>query len=217
MWPFTKTPKTPNQPAPTKSRRIRPIYAIRRYGGGILDRLNGKPASNLSANAEIYTSLATLRSRSRQLIRDNAFAKKYLHMIESNVVGTKGIVLQARTKQADGQPDTLDNEQLERAWREWGQPENCTVGKDLSWIDVQNLCMRAVAGDGEVLIQLVTAYNNPFGFALQIFEADHLDENHNEILKNNRIIMGVEVNKWGAPVAYHLATNHPGDDTYLHN
>ncbi len=55
------------------------------------------------------------------------------------------------------------------------------------------------------------------GFQLQFLEADHLDENKNNVYKatGNRIKMGVEVDKYDRPVAYHLYKDHPYDRVYL--
>ena len=60
----------------------------------------------------------------------------------------------------------------------------------LSWVDIQRLVIESVARDGEVLVVKVRNFDNPFGFAVQIIEADHLDEDFNLTLANgNRIIM----------------------------
>ena len=72
-----------------------------------------------------------------------------------------------------------------------------------------------MARDGEILIRKIRGADNPFGFALQLLEADHLDENHNNDLGNgHKIRMGKEYDEWGRCVAYHILKQHPGDTMF---
>ena len=83
----------------------------------------------------------------------------------------------------------------------------------LSWCDSQKLAIKSVARDGELLIRHVTGRDvpNPFNYAFQLLEPDQLDEDFTAILPNgNFVFMGIEHNRWGRPVAYHILTQHPG-------
>ena len=65
------------------------------YAAAQIGRLTASMATySLSANQEIYRSLRTMRARSRELARDNAHAKKFLQMVETNVIGPEGVMLQ---------------------------------------------------------------------------------------------------------------------------
>jgi len=187
--------------------------SFRRYGSSVIDRLTQDfKGSRLTANGELEVSLRVMRARSRQLAMDNDYASKFLKMVKANVVGVHGIQLQARSVREDGSLDKQDNDTIEEAFREWSLPENCSVTGRLSWVDIQRLVIESCARDGEVLVVKVRNFDNDFGFAVQIIEADHLDEDFNLTLANgNRIIMSVEVNEWDAPVAYHLLTDHPNE------
>jgi len=70
------------------------------------------------------------------------------------------------------------------------------------------LVIESVARDGEVLIRKLKGWNNDWGFALQILEADYLDEALNDPERN--ITMGVQMDQWGRPTRYHLFKSHPG-------
>ena len=87
----------------------------------------------------------------------------------------------------------------------------------MSFLDCQKIFIESLCRDGEVLIRKIKQPNSPFGFKLQFLEADHLDENKNDINKKtgNKIKMGVEVDKYDKPVAYHLYKDHPYDRNYL--
>lgn len=174
--------------------------------------------SSLSPDEALRRDLRMLRNRSRQLCMDNDYAKKFLHMTMANVVGVNGIKLQANTTWPDGEIDEQDNKAIESAFKSWSLPQNCSVTGQLSFRDAQRLFISTIARDGEVLVRHVRDSGRLFahGYAIQVIEGDHLDENYNVTLPNgNRIVMGVEVNKFGRPVFFHLFTRHPGDNAYL--
>lgn len=199
------------------TRYVRP--AGRRAAAGKLDNLTFSfKGTNLSADAELLRYLKKIRARSRELCTDNDYGRKFLHMVKANVIGVHGIRLQPRAMRQDGSLDQQDNQRIDTAWREWGRIENCTTGRQMSWLDAQRLFAETVARDGEVLIRMVAGARNDFNFALQFIEADQLDVDYNHTLRNgNRIRMGVEQDQFGAPIAYHLLTTHPGGESYMHS
>lgn len=163
-------------------------------------------ASNNTADKEISQSLSKIRARSRELVRNNDYAKKYIRMVKTNVVGSAGIGLQVRSKDANGTLDKRANDQIETAWWNWGKKGTCDVTGKLSWRDFQNLFIHSVAQDGEVLVRKI--FDKKAGLKLQLIEADHLDETFND--DRRRISMGIEYDQWGKPIAYHVFTKHPG-------
>lgn len=171
--------------------------------------------TNYSADNILKMDLATLRARSRELERNNPFAKRAFGMIVRKVIGKKGFTLQARTKDKKGEVDVNDNALIEAAFNDWKRAENCDVTGRLSFRDIQKQVFRHIIRDGEVIIRKIKFANNKYAFSLQLMEADHLDENYNETLQNgNKIKMGIEFDAWGKPVAYHLWKQHPGDHYY---
>ena len=94
-----------------------------------------------------------------------------------------------------------------------GKSAFCSVNQRQSWLDIQRVVLRSVARDGSVLIRKVRGFDNEFRFALQVLEADLLDIDYNAQLKNgNKVRMGIELDKWERPVAYHILNGHKGDD-----
>lgn len=184
----------------------------RNYAGANVGRLfNDFVATSYSADEEIKGALKVLRNRARDLSRNNEYARRFINLSKANVVGEKGVTLQVKARNDNGSMDMIGNDQIERAWRQWGRLGNCTVDGKLSWVDAQRLFVEAMIRDGEVLVRLVR-YPNSFKFSLEFIEADLLDEEYNATLSNgNRIRMGVELDKFNRPVAYHLFTAHPGD------
>jgi len=173
--------------------------------------------NNTSANKEIREGIRPLRARARDLERNNDYVRRFLASMENNVLGSAGVKLQAKATDLSGKFDNVANAKVEQAWRDWGKAANCTTTGQHSWLDVQKMVLRSVARDGAVLVRKVPNWDNPFRFAIQVVEIDHLDTEYNARLKNgNTVRMGVEIDKWERPVAYHLLTNHQGDD-YLGN
>ncbi len=167
-----------------------------------------------SADQEIQGSLILLRDRARELVRNTSWVRRYVRLLSQNVIGPKGIQLQARL-QSGGRPLAQANQRIEDAWDRWGEPGVCTVDGKLSWRALQHLVMKNLPSDGEVLIRIVRGFDNPFGFALQVLDPDQLDEKYNipraPDSPDNEIRMGVELDRWGRPVAYHMWDGHPSE------
>lgn len=197
---------------PEKPRRVRT------FGAANIDRLfSSWTTMPYSADSEMRTSLKALRARSRDMVNNNDYAKKFVRMVETNVVGKNGIVMQSQVVNDKNEADELARKKIEEGWANWCRRGNCDVTGKYSFRDIQKLVIASVARDGEVLVRKIRGYDNDFGFALQLIEADHLDENYNDTLKNgNHVKMGVEYNAWNRPVAYHIYPNHPGDVTFGH-
>ena len=187
----------------------------RMYQGAQFSRLTADwVTSNTSADSEVYGSAQKLRDRARQLCRDNDYARQALRAIEGNVIG-QGIPFQSQVRmQRGGKLDTGINDAIEAAWRRWSYAQHCHTGGKLCFADIERLVIRACAESGEVFVRLV---RQSFGgstipLAMEVIEADQLDDGLNgRSQQGNEIRMGVEVDGWGRPIAYHFLAYHPGD------
>lgn len=168
-----------------------------------------------SSDAELRPVLKVLRNRCRELARNDEYVRRYLMLMKTNVVGSTGIMVQAKARNEDGNLDFSGNKIIENAFESWSKKGNCTVDGRLSFKDAQRLVVETLARDGEVLIRFVRNYQNKDRFAIQFIEADLLDEELNQTAKNgNRIRMGVEIDEFGKAVAYHLLKEHPADNEF---
>lgn len=195
--------------------RRKPAKQQRNYYGANTGRLFSDFISmSRSADSEIHPSLRILRDRCREISRNHPYAKRYLQIMSTNVVGANGITMQVRKRNEDNSLDVVGNRLIERAFSAWGRQGFCTVDGKLSWNQAQRLFIETLARDGEVLIKKIrNPAGNPFGFSLQFIEADYLDEEHNTRLENgNEVRMGVEINKAGKPLSYFLFEDHPHHD-----
>lgn len=196
--------------------RMLPAAAKRSYAAAQVNRLTqGWSTVSASANSDIHRSLDAVRARSRQLARDDEYVKHWLSMVATNVVGPNGFRFQARVYDQPNKPDTLANNALEEAWLKFCRKGVCEVTGKLSMDMLERLAILAAARDGEALIQIVRGKDagNPFGIAFQLLDVDRLATSLNQPAEEGRnaIRMGVELNRYGRPVAYHLKSAHPGD------
>jgi lambda family phage portal protein len=169
-------------------------------------------ASPISADQEIYNDFLRLRSRARELTRNSPLVRQYLAQLEANVIGADGFKFQALVRNANGQLNEMLNGKIESAWNDWA--ECVTADGQTALVDLQHLLIRNLATDGEVLVRKVrSASANDYRFALQHIDPDLLDHMFfragND--KENEVRLGVEIDAWGAPVAYWFWDRHPTD------
>ena len=187
---------------------------LRRFDAAQHNRLTASwVASERSINTELRGDLDALRRRSRDLAKNSPLAKKFLRMCMANIAGPRGFTLQARAADGDKQ-DTLANDAIEAAWRDWGRAKHCDVAGRLSFRKLTQAVVLAVARDGEALIRVREGAKNPHGYALQLLDIERLDTtlNREPADGKNQIIMGVEMDADGKPVAYWLANAPLGRD-----
>lgn len=157
---------------------------------------------------ELRNDLDALRSRARTLENNNDFARNYLDIVETNIIGETAPRLVSLVDNAPGIPDNGARLAIAAAWAEWGQRGNCEVSGQYSFTGICQAIARATARDGEALVimRLGADAGNKWGFALQILDVDRLATWHNRLGSEgvNAIVAGVEVDKRGKPVAYYF-------------
>jgi lambda family phage portal protein len=188
----------------------------RSYAGAIVSRLTSDwMSTRSSADAEIRNSLSKLRDRSREMVRNNPYAKQAKRTTQVNVVGS-GIKLQSQVQQVRGRkPSEAINRLIEEKWHLWTRAQYCDVAGRHSFHMMEWLATGALPESGEALFRII---RRPFGgsrvpLALEMIESDVLDEEYQgpTLAKLNEWRMGVEINEWGRPVRYAFLTRHPGD------
>jgi lambda family phage portal protein len=179
----------------------------RNYAGAVPSRTNmGWGAASKPVNWHIWQGLQALRARSREQVRNNDYARKFIAMCKSNVVGHMGIQMQSKASDGfgpDKQPDRLAQDAIESHWKTWCRAEHCDVAGKLSFKAMCQLIVATVATDGECLVRL--HQRGDFSFSLQVIDPELLDLRLNKDLGHGiRIRMGVEMDVLGKPIAYHI-------------
>ena len=196
-------PLPPAAPEPVNRRGA--IPRKRAVEAGEVSRLNASwTAQNHPADEEIRRALERVRARSRDLAYNNEYARKYLQMVATHIVGPSGFTLQALA--ADfGQPDRLARDAIESAYRKWSARGTCEASGRFSFPELCRLAIETAARDGEALFLRRRDKSNAFGYTLKAIEIDRLPVNHNITLKNgHKVVMGVELDADGRAVAYWL-------------
>jgi lambda family phage portal protein len=192
----------------------------RAYAGAKVNRLTSSwTITPKPINADIKAGLRALRARSREQAQNNDHVRGFLRMVKTNVIGHQGVMMQSRPPdlRAEG-IDSVAAQAIEAEWLRWGKIGSADVTGKLSWRMIQRLYVECMARDGEVIVALLKSKRNKAGFSLQFIDPELLDVEHNRTLTSgNRIVMGVELDKLGAPVAYHFRQlNRPDDDYYTY-
>lgn len=194
---------------------INNAISLRSFAAAKLGRLQATfTGTDLSINESLKRDLDKMRHRSRTISHDNDYGKKYIRMCNTNIVGAKGVRLQAKAEGSDGKPDQMDNDAIEAAWNDFCKRGNCDVTGKFSMIDVQRIAISTIPPEGEVLIRVVRGAAYKYGVALQFIEADRLDTQLNkEATADNptRIVMSVELDEFDKPQAYYILTKHPSE------
>lgn len=186
---------------------------LRNFDAGRSDRLNaGWTPINSPAESINQGQRDKLRARARDLERNADIAESIISAYERNVVGS-GITLQAKPLKKDGTEDKELGRKMEDIFFDWCEKECCDISQELCFEEMQEIIVRRMIVDGGILLVMS---NNPYDkaaipFMLQIREVDEIDGNKfSYSLKNgNRIINGIEVNKYNKIVAFWLKTITP--------
>jgi lambda family phage portal protein len=164
-------------------------------------RTNAWDAARTSANAEIWMSLPTLRNRSRELQRNNPYAKRAIDVIANNVVGS-------------GIRPKINDESVKALWEKWANTTKCDFDAHLNFYGLQHKVMESVARDGECII-LPRRKGAGFPLQLQVLEADYIDHYRNlaqmEQSDMGWIFNGIQFDKRGKLIGYWLWDRHPGE------
>jgi lambda family phage portal protein len=213
------------RPKPTFFDRALKFVGLQRVPSGRSSVFDGASGSRLtldwiapilSPDQECRGNLRLLRARGREIARNNPIGRHYLNMVSANVIGPNGIRYQSLVRNANGEIDSATNKKIETAWRDWSKKQNCMVDGKLSFRGVQDLALRTEAMDGETFIRQIKGYSgNKYGFALQMIDADQVDHLFNrpggDSMDGTEVRLGVEVDKWGKPLAYWVNPGHPSD------
>ena len=186
------------------------------FSAARLTRLTGDfVGRNVSADADMFGDNYRLRARARQLAVDNFMARKFLAMVSQNVVGPAGVLMQAKVRGTNGK-ETVEtrriNQRIEEEWNSWCKAGRCSADGKFSFVGLQHLVIKNCAREGENFAKDVLGMSfNAVGYAIQILDNDQLDDSMMVNAGENQIRLGVEVNMYGRPQAYHLFTSHPND------
>ncbi len=157
-------------------------------------------APGTSQNAELNASLATLRNRCRDLVRNNPDAVSAKRSIVNAIIGKNGAVVQFKSKSKSKE------KKIEKLWKEWAGTTKCDFENELTFRAMQKLVIGSVIESGEVIIRKRWTNVDKFPLKLQVLECDHIATDK----IGNNVKLGIEVDNTGRKKFYHLYRQHPG-------
>lgn len=171
------------------------------YGGG-------------SAEEDIEENLDTLRQRSRDLYMGGAnIATGALKTMRTNCVGTglrlKSVLDEEILGISEEEARALEA-QIMREFSSWADNVNCDLERIDNFYELQQLAFLNALMSGDVVALLPTTKRKGclYDLRVQLIESDRVSTPDGEIY-NPLIVGGVEKNKTGEVVAYHISEHHP--------
>ncbi len=169
-------------------------------------RMGSWGTSTVGPNTSLYSSLSRLRSRDRELIRNNPLIQGGVDSYVANAISS-GIFPRWQLDDQILKKDTQD------LWDEFVlQADYYGVS---SLYGLQSLVFNGLIDAGEIISRKVPRSRSaglPVPLQIQLIEADHLDETYNTLAPNgNEVRMGIEIDDNGHRVAYWLWSEHPGE------
>jgi lambda family phage portal protein len=190
-----------------------PRRSQRQYLGAAVGNLTRITAPNVSADKSIDANIRDLVRNSRDLARNNGYAKRFLRMARNNIAGPRGVAIRFVNTFSNGNPRDNLNDAITAAFLEWCRPKYASANGRLSWLQIQRLMVSEWITTGDGLLQIVYDPANPFGISLQPFDADRLDRDFNRLPQNGQteVRAGVELDRYGRALAYYVLQIHPSE------
>lgn len=173
------------------------LEEVRGYDAAGYGRLNsGWRVLNESAEVTDRQSRDVVRARARDLERNSDISQSVVHAYKRNVVG-KGYTLRALT------PDQDLNKRIEKAWKKWCKARNCDVTGEQSFNQILRMMVERKKIDGGMIVVFRYTKDGMIPLKLQCLEVDELDTTQTKPHhQGNRVVGGIEYNKYRRPVGY---------------
>jgi lambda family phage portal protein len=193
------------------------------YAGASKERpRDGWLPPGASADADLLPELATLRERSRDLNRNDPYARGITDAMVDNIVGT-GLRPQSRVdhERLGVTPEAAAEWQsaCELVWKLWDKQRIADSTQRNDFGGLQRLAFRSAIENGDSFVHpvMVDAPGRPLALALEVIEADRVATPGGDTFavggvnaERQRTRMGIELGQRGEPIAYHVAKWHPG-------
>lgn len=165
------------------------------------------PGAN-SADQDIIPKLESLRASSRDLYMNTPLATGALRRLRTNAIGF-GLRLQCRIDREvlgldDDAADAWERN-TEREFLSWANSPECDAARTLAFPQLTALAFfsTSLSGDCFTLLPRIPRQGQVYDLRIQIIEGDYVCNPYTQI-DTNRICGGVEVDEYGAPIAYHF-------------
>lgn len=212
LWPWARNRPAAPQPKNSLDQLKRELQGAVRaaYDASRSQRrLSSWQPSNLGPQRRVAAGHRIVRSRARDLARNNLTARAALDRWVSTLIGS-GIAAKPLCA------DPALRRRLITLWEAWS--DVCDFDGQTDYYGLQSLATRSMLEGGEILVRLVPARAAGVDLQLQLLEGEHLSyKTESSIANGGRIVDGVEFDAKGRRAAYWVHPQHPGDSTGADN
>lgn len=168
-----------------------------------------------SADADLLPDLDTLVARTRDASRNSGLASGGNQTLVDNIVGTGPRLSAIPDYRALGQTKEWAEEFsgiVEAFWRGYSETGDCDAAGMMPFGAQAEQVLRSAImnGEGLVLPLWLPDPRSKFSTRFLHVEPDRLSNPHNQMDSEFRRA-GIEIDKYGRPLAYWIQKNHPGD------
>lgn len=182
--------------------KVIPSMGQRRFEAAAIDRDSQEQYARVDYerpyNEDLSEDLPTMRSRCRDVVRNNSLVEGVVNTHKADVCGPDGPSLDVQSD------DEAYNREAEDVWREFAA--DCDYNRQLAFVDFLRQDIEAAWTAGDSITQTLydRQYSGPVKFRLLGISPDRLDTPYKEF-GNPNIVMGVELAGAGRPIAYHIS------------
>ncbi len=168
-----------------------------------------------SADADTLNELPIITPRSRDLVRNNPIASGARQTLNDNIVGHQlrlspqpKYKLLGHDKNWASQCGKNTTDQFDT----WADTVECDAGRSLTFLGLttQALSGAFMNGDAIALLLWDKRPGDRWATKIQLIESDRLNTPP-WVKPSAKLRGGIEIDDYGAPVAYWIQINHPGD------
>ena len=168
-----------------------------------------------SADADLLQEQRIIYSRARDLVRNNPIGAGATQTFADNVIGSQLRLSSQPKYRLLGWEKSQASEwanQTEDQFESWANTTECDAARTQTLMDlsIQALKSALVNGDALALVMWLPRKEAQWSTRLQMVEADRL-ATPPHLINSKYLRGGVEIDDYGAPVAYWINRNHPGD------
>lgn len=210
------------------SEAVRPPVASAVATGGVaydgadkLNRLAMWQPPLRSADADLLPVKDDLDARALDTIRNDAYVAGAATIRKDSIVGSRFLLnAKPETKLLFGKDDetweTEAQEEIETKFTLWAESDQCypDAARRKTLTDVVRLAVGVHLACGEVLASAEWFDDGrPFASAIQMIDTARLSDPRDRLFGQykNRVRKGVEIDAYGAPIAYYIRNAHPAD------
>lgn len=176
-----------------------------------------------SADLDIIPEKATIDARARDVMRNDAYVRGGALLHQDNIVGSLyALNCKPATKiLGAGFDETWEaefQEEVEERFTLWAESPDAwaDAARRNSLTELVRLAVGIHVASGEVLasVEWLRDFGRPYNTAIQMIDTDRLCTPPDR-LNDDRVVAGVERNRYGAPVRYFVRVSHPAEYRWM--